>query len=139
MADRTRGRRASSRRTPRTAPDAARSLLDAIAEGEIDDHLASIAAAVDARRYLIDTIDSSHMLATLCVGDRVRIGPRVSPRYLVGLDGTVVELDDRAATVQLDVPTGRFESGRVRCPPLALETPRTTEVPGTQWVPEVST
>ena len=136
MDDRTRGRRA--RRTSRTAPDAARSLLDAIAQGELDDHLSSIAAAVGARRYLLDTIDSSHMLATLCLGDRVRIGPRVSPRYLAGLEGTVVYLDDRAATVQLDVPVGRFECGRVRCPPLALEKPRTTEIPGTQWVPEVS-
>ena len=65
---------------------------------------------------LLHTIDSSHRLATLCVGDRVRIGPRVSPRYLAGHDGTVVELDDRAATVCLDFPVGRFESGRVRCP-----------------------
>jgi hypothetical protein len=65
------------------------------------------------------------MLATLCLGDRVRIGPRVSPRYLASLDGTIVELDDHAATVQLDFPVGRFESGRVRCPPLALEKPGT--------------
>jgi hypothetical protein len=115
----------SRSRTLRTDRDATRSLLDAIAEGEVDDHLASIAAAVEARRHLLDTIDSRHILATLCLGDRVRIGPRVSPRYLAGLDGTVVELDDRAATVQLDIPVGRFESGRVRCPPLALEKPRT--------------
>jgi hypothetical protein len=98
-------------------------LLDAIAGGELDDHLASIAAAVDARRYLLDTIDSSHMLASLCVGDRVRIGPRISPRYLAGLDGTIVELDDHAVTLRLDLPVGRFVSGRVRCPPLALEKP----------------
>jgi hypothetical protein len=101
--------------------DAGRSLLDAIAEGELDDHLGAIAAAVAARRRLLDTIDSSHMLATLCLGDRVRISQRVSPRYLAGLDGTVVEIDNRAATVRHDFPIGRFESGRVRCPPVALE------------------
>jgi hypothetical protein len=61
------------------------------------------------------------MRATLCVGDRVRIGQRVSPRYLAGLHGTILEIGDRAATVRLDFPVGRFESGRVRCPPLALE------------------
>ena len=115
-------RRPRSRsRTRRADRNATRSLLDAIAEGQLDDHLESIAAAVEARRHLLDMIDSSHMFATLCLGDRVRIGPRVSPRYLAGLDGTVVELDDRAATVHLDFPVGRFESGRVRCPPLALE------------------
>lgn len=108
---------------PRTSLDAERSLLDAIAEGDLDDHLSVIAAAVDARKRLLHTIDSSHMLATLCLGDRVRINQRVSPRYLAGLAGTVVEIDDRAATVRLDFPVGRFESGRVRCPPLALEKP----------------
>jgi hypothetical protein len=124
MANRTRSRRARSRTVPpRTSRDAGRSLLDAIAEGELDDHLGAIAGAVDARRRLLHTIDSSHMLATLCLGDRVRISQHVSPRYLAGLDGTVVEIDDRAATVRLDSPVGRFESGRVRCPPLALEKP----------------
>jgi hypothetical protein len=121
MANRTRSRRARHRAVPPCAAE--RSLLDAIAEGELDDHLAAIASAVDARRRLLHTIDSSHMLATLCVGDRVRIGQRVSPRYLAGLDGTIVELDDRAATVRLDSPIGRFESGRVHCPPLVLEKP----------------
>ena len=124
MANRTRSRRAYQRTiSPCPPADAERSLLDAIAEGELDDHLGAIAAAVDARRRLLQTIDLSHMLAMLCVGDRVRIGQRVSPRYLAGLDGTIVELDDRAATVRLDFPVGRFESGRVRCPPLVLEKP----------------
>src|SRR5215213_7837470 len=86
-----------------------RSLLDAIAAGELDHHLAAIAAAVDARRRLLDTVDSSHRLATLCPGDRVRINERVSPRYLVGLGATVIALDDQAATVRLDCPVGRFE------------------------------
>jgi hypothetical protein len=114
-----------SRRTvpPRARGEAERSLLDAIAEGELDAHLGAIAAAVDARRRLLHTVESSHRLAALCVGDRVRIGQGVSPRYLAGLDGTIVELDDRAATVRLDSPIGRFESGRVRCPPLVLEKP----------------
>jgi hypothetical protein len=124
MANRTRSRRKSHRAmSSRTSSDAERSLLDAIAEGDLDDHLGAIAAAVDARRRLLHTINSSHMLATVCVGDRVRIGQRVSPRYLAGLAGTIVEIDDRAATVRLDFPVGRFESGRVRCPPLVLEKP----------------
>jgi hypothetical protein len=96
-------------------------LLDAIAEGAFDDRLGAIAETVDARRRLLETIDSSHMFATLRVGDRVRIAQRVSPRYLAGLERTLVELDDRAATVLLDFAVGRFESGRVRYPPVALE------------------
>src|SRR5262245_29139309 len=107
MANRTRSRRARHRTMPpRTLSPAERSLLDAIAEGELDDHLGAIASAVDARRRLLHTIESSHRLATLCVGDRVRIGQRVSPRYLAGLDGTIVEFDDHAATVRLDDAVG---------------------------------
>ena len=82
------------RRLRTAPPPAERSLLDAIAAGELDAHLAAIGAAVDARTRLLHTIDSTHRLATLCVGDRVRIGQRVSPRYLAGHDATIVELDD---------------------------------------------
>ena len=123
MASRTRSRRARSRTRAASLASAngGRSLLDAIAEGEFDDQLGAIAGTVEARRRLLEMIASSHMLATFCVGDRVRINQRVSPRYLAGLDGTVVEIDDGAATVLLDFPVGRFEGGRVRCPPLALE------------------
>ena len=122
MTSRTRSRRSSHRTVPpRAREEAERSLLDAIAEGELDAHLGAIAAAIDARRRLLHTVESSYRLAALCVGDRVRIGQGVSPRYLAGMPGTIVELDERTATIRLDFPVGRFESGRVRCPPLVLE------------------
>ena len=98
-----------------------RSLLDAIADGELDDHLTALAEAVDARRQLLHTVRSATALATLCVGDQVRINHAVSPRYLAGMHGTVVEIDAHAATVRLPRPVGRFSTGEVRCPPLALE------------------
>lgn len=120
MAHRTRSHRARTGHGSVRA-EAEGSLLDAIARGELDEHLGPLAAAIDARRHLLHTVDSSHALATLCVGDRVRINERISPRYLAGLHGTVIDVDDHAATLRLDGPVGRFKSGRVRCPPLALE------------------
>jgi hypothetical protein len=128
MANRTRShhaRRAGHESPPDRATRAEdeRSLLAAIAGGELDDHLGALAAAIDARRHLLHTIDSSHVLATLCVGDRVRINDRIGPRYLAGRDATVIDIDDHAATIRLELPIGRFRSGRVRCPPLALEKP----------------
>jgi hypothetical protein len=51
----------------------------------------------------------------------VRINHTNSPRHLQGLRGTVVELDDERATVCLHRPVGRFHTGEIRCPPLALE------------------
>jgi hypothetical protein len=98
-----------------------RMLLEAIADGHLDDHLTALGEAVDARRRLLHTVRSATALATLCVGDQVRINHAVSPRYLAGLHGTVIDVDDYAATVRLPGPVGRFSTGQVRCPPLALD------------------
>jgi hypothetical protein len=101
---------------------AERSLLDAIAAGDLDDHLDALAAAIAARRELLHTVRSATRLMSLCEGDVVRINQRISPRYLAGLYGTVIDVDHAAATIQLQRPVGRFASGRVRVPPLALDT-----------------
>jgi hypothetical protein len=58
-----------------------RLLLDAIA----DDHLTALAEAVDARRRLLYTVRSATALATLCIGDYLRINhhadvPEAPPR-----------------------------------------------------------
>ena len=98
-----------------------RLLLDAIAAGELDSHLTAIADAVDARRYLLHTVRSATALAEFCIGDVVRINDTVSPQYLHGAYATIVAIDDRTATVQLERPVGRFRSGHVRCPALALD------------------
>lgn len=75
----------------------------------------------DGPGFLLHTVRSATALAELCVGDIVRINHTVSPRYLHGAHGTVVEIDDRTATVQLQRPVGRFRSGQIRCPALALD------------------
>jgi hypothetical protein len=77
--------------------------------------------AIDARMGLLHTARSLHALSELCVGDHVRINQRARPRYLHGIYGTIVELDDDAATVCTHRPVGRFQSGEVRCPPLVLD------------------
>jgi hypothetical protein len=105
-------------------PDAAepeRLLLDQIAAGELDPHLTAIAEAVRARYELLQTISTAKALAMLNVGDRVRINHHASPRYLHGIHGVVVELDEHSATVCVHRPVGRFTSGEIRCPPLVLD------------------
>lgn len=101
--------------------DPERSLLQAVADGELDDHLTALADAVHARRHLLHTVRSATALGELRVGDHVRINHTISPRYLRGLHGKVVELDDERATVCLHRPVGRFHTGEIRCPPLSLE------------------
>lgn len=47
------------------------------------------------------------------VGDRVRINHHANPRYLHGIHGVVVELDQHTATVCVHRPDGRFKSGEI--------------------------
>lgn len=96
-------------------------LLQSIASGELDLHLPAIARAVDARRHLLHTMDSIDALAELVVGDRVRINHYARPRYLQGLCATIIDVDAVTATISLERPVGRFTTGRLRCPPLALD------------------
>jgi hypothetical protein len=107
--------------SPDPAAESERLLLDQIAAGELDLHLTAIADAVRARHELLHTVSAAKALAMLNVGDRVRINHHASPRYLHGIQGNVVELDDHGATVCVHRPIGRFKSGEIRCPPLVLD------------------
>ncbi len=104
----------------RRLKDPERQLLDAIAAGELDEHLVAIADAVHARRQLLHTVRSARAIAELCVGDRVMFTNRIRPRYLEHELAEVIEVDDRTVTVRLRRPVGRFGDRELRCPPLAL-------------------
>ena len=106
--------------SPRT-PEPERLLLDEIAAGELDPHLTVISEAVRARYELLQTVNSQKALAMLNVGDRVRINHHVKPRYLAGVHGVITELDGHTAIVCVHRPVGRFTSGEISCPPLALD------------------
>lgn len=103
------------------SPDPERLLLDQIADGELDHSLSALADAVHARLHLLRTVQAATALAQLCVGDEVRLNHTVKPRYLAGICGQVIEIDDRDVTVCLHRPIGRFTSGHVRCSALALD------------------
>lgn len=107
---------------PPSAPDPERLLLDQIAAGELDPYLTAIADAIHARLELLETVNSAKALAMLNVGDRVRFNHHTRPQYLRGVEGVVIELDQRTATVCIHQPIGRFGSGQIRrCPPLLLD------------------
>lgn len=119
---RSRARRASPPAFRRAHPEPEqRLLLDQIASGALDSHLTQIAEAIRARSMLLQTIASAKALAELTVGDRIRINSQATPRYLHGIEGTVVDLDEESATVCVHRPVGRFKSGEIRCPPLVLD------------------
>ncbi len=126
--------RALSAPRPATSPsgpqpaDSERLLLEQIADGELDPHLQALAQAINARMNLVHTVRSATALAMLNVGDRVRLNHHARPRYLHGIPGTVLELDANTATICIHRAVGRFTSGEIRCPPLALDrlTPATS-------------
>ncbi|MEA2494830.1 MAG: hypothetical protein QOJ29_2741 [Thermoleophilaceae bacterium] len=106
---------------PQDHADPERLLLQQIADGALDPHLPALAQAIDARLQLLHTVRSVTALARLNIGDRVRINHHARPRYLHGVQGTILELDERTATICIHRPVGRFTTGEIRCPPLALD------------------
>lgn len=104
----------------RLLKDPERQLLDAIAAGDLDDHLVAITDAVHARRELLHTVRSATAIAQLCVGDEVILTGSVRPRYLAHELAQVTDLDDHWVTLRLARPVGRFGDRELRCPPLAV-------------------
>ena len=108
-------------RTPAVPVDLVQAVVEAIARGELDGELAVLGAVINERLRLLATARSMTTLASLRVGDRVRINHSAKPNYLHGQAGTVTGWAGQNVVVQLDQPVGRFTSGELRCPPLILE------------------
>jgi hypothetical protein len=107
---------------PQAAPvDLVQAVVEAIARGELDDELAVLGAVINERVRLLATARSMRTLASLRVGDRVRINHSAKPNYLHGRAATVTGWAGQNVVVQLDRPVGRFVTGELRCPPLVLE------------------
>jgi hypothetical protein len=103
-----------SEQDDRTLKPPERGLLDAIAAGELDEHLVAISDAVQARRELLHTVSSAAAIAQLCVGDAVMFNRRIRPRYLEHELALITELDQHWVTVRLARPVGRFRDGELR-------------------------
>lgn len=96
-------------------------LVELIAAGAFDGHLATLEAAI-SRRQRDHYRAATHQAATdLQIGDRVRLTGDMRPLYLQGATGTITGWAHTNAVVELDNPTGRFTHGQIRCPPLGLQ------------------
>jgi hypothetical protein len=96
-------------------------LVERIQAGELDAELPVLAAAIAERQQLLAAAQALITRASLRVGDRVRINHRARPLYLHGQVGTVAGFYGQSVIVRLDQPVGRFVTGELRCPPLALD------------------
>jgi hypothetical protein len=106
---------------PPASVDLVQAVVEAIARGELDEELGVLGAVINERVRLLATARSMTTLASLRVGDRVRINHSAKPNYLHGRAGTVTGWAGQNVIVQLDQPVGRFVTGELRCPPLVLE------------------
>jgi hypothetical protein len=95
--------------------EALSTVLGAIIDGEYDDVLDRLAAAVNERRKLVNAQAARRNVLTIMPGARVKLHG-LSPKYLNGLVGTVVETPEfrrnrRKATLSVNLdtaPYGRF-------------------------------
>ena len=104
-----------------TAAPGIQALVERIHAGELDAELPVLAAAIAERQQLLAAAHALITRASLRVGDRVRINHRARPLYLHGHTGTVADFYGQSVIVRLDQPVGRFVTGELRCPPLALD------------------
>jgi hypothetical protein len=96
-------------------------LVERIQAGELDAELPVLAAAIAERQQLLAAAHALITRASLRVGDRVRINHRARPLYLHGHTGTAAGFYGQSVIVRLDQPIGRFVTGELRCPPLAVD------------------
>jgi hypothetical protein len=90
---------------PQASPvDLVQAVVEAIARGELDQELGVLAAVINERVRLLATARSMTTLASLRVGDRVRINHNAKPNYLHGRAGEVTGWARRNVIVQLDQP-----------------------------------
>ncbi len=125
--DRDVSRRPVSARPDGVGDSSIASVVERIGSGLLDAELPVLMDAIDTRLQTVADLRSRQVLAQLSVGTRVRLNQLVSPRYLHGRRGEVHDIDGDHIVVCLDEPVGRFSSGHVRCPPLALELTGPTE------------
>jgi len=80
-----------------------------------------LAAAIAERQQLLAAAQALITRASLGIGDRVCINHSARPLYLHGHTGTVAGFYGQSVIVRLDQPVGRFVTGELRGPPLALD------------------
>ena len=93
-------------------------IVDRLDDEEFSQLIDYIRYKVKARR----NEKSAKTLATLKVGDRVRIVGPTKPQYLAGMTGTIEKRRQTKLVVKLSAgPVGKFRDGKVICPASMLE------------------
>jgi hypothetical protein len=98
-------------------------IVDLIEGGELDDMVDLLIDAAIARRNFLKDMKAAANRAVMSTGDKVRIGGSISPKYLIGVVGTVsCKPATRRGDIMVEFPyrVGRFY-GTVGVPASCLE------------------
>lgn len=90
-------------------------LLTALANGEFDDDLELISAAVQRRRAA-----NAPQAWDFLEGQEVRLSNKANPKYLRGAKATIRQINRTRVVIDLHTPAGRFHRG-ISTPPSLLE------------------
>lgn len=77
-------------------------ILVAIARGDLDSDLPQLSEALRERRKVVRSQQEAVVAAALQPGDRVRFNGVVNPRYLQGVQATVVSKKQKRVVVNVD-------------------------------------
>jgi hypothetical protein len=98
-------------------------IIDLIETGQIDGMVDLLIDAAVSRRNFLKDMKAAANRATMSTGDRVRIGGSISPKYLIGVIGTVSPKPaTRRGDIMVTLPysVGRFH-GTIGVPASCLE------------------
>jgi hypothetical protein len=96
-------------------------LVARVTEGEFDDGLYPLMRVIRARWEVVEVARTQQALASLQLGDRVRINEEVKSRRLHGLVGEVVACDKDAIIVCLGPHHTGVGHRHLRCSPLVVD------------------
>ncbi len=92
-------------------------IIKEIISGGFDKEIESIFLALKERKRSLSQI----MALSLNIGDRVKFNKETRPKYLQGLEVTIVDKKRTKLVIELDNPVGRFQGGRITTPASLLE------------------
>jgi hypothetical protein len=84
---------------------------EAIETGAVDPYLRELGATIRRRQRQLVRKTEVDAAARFEVGDRVRLGPAVRPKYLRGATATIAGWAHKNVLIRLDAPIGRYPEG----------------------------
>jgi hypothetical protein len=84
---------------------------EAIESGAVDPYLRELGATIRRRQRQLVRKTEVDAAARFEIGDRVRLGPAVRPKYLRGATATIAGWAHKNVLIRLDAPIGRYPEG----------------------------